>query len=176
MRKLIIYLLALFLISCTQKEQEKTSAKIYFDVKGYFEKEAKRLDNNKALVHKSVAINGITEQKTIHIPDFKNELGSFISSDINKASWRGSFNVKKDKDLTVYTTTEEKIPVKKIEVRMQNDKPVYIKILVVNTNILYTSSDTLAYFPDSLYEIKKTQKIKLLKEKKYAVIGKFISN
>ncbi len=175
--KLIIFsFLIVFISSCTQKEQNKVQIKSYFDLKGYFEKEADRLNKTKSKINKSVAINGETEHKIVKIEDYKAELSSFISSDINKASWKGAFNIQKKGNSTIFSTSNEKIPIKKLEVQYVNNKIRFIQILIETDNILYHSIDSLTYFPDSLYEIKKIQKIKLLKEKKYVVVGKFTSN
>ena len=164
----------LILSSCTANEQNKTQTGTYFNLKGYFEKEADRLNKLSLQIDKSVEINGNGEQKLVKIKDFKNELSTFIASDINKSSWRGSFSVKKEASIERYTTLNEKIPVKKVEIRYLNEKIKQIQIIALTNNILYHSSDTLTYYPDSLYEIKKTQKIKLLKEKKYIIKGKLL--
>ncbi len=168
--------LIIFFCSCSQKEENIPQSEPYFNIKNYFEKEADRLTKLSLIVHKTVSIDGVSEQKRVKISDYKKELNTFISSDINKASWRGAFTVKKEEDQTFFTTENEKVPVKKVHIRFKNNSVKSIQIIVQTTNILYHSADTLTYFPDSLYEIKKTQKIKLLKEKKYVVIGRFTSN
>lgn len=176
MRLAVIGFLILILGSCVRDEQNKAQIETYFNLKSYFKSEANRLNKLHLHVDKAVAIDGETERKQIQINDFKNELSIFIDADINKASWRGEFTVKKEGEAELYTTKNEKIPVKNVEIRYQKNKLKSIQILVITKNILYVSSDILTYFPDSLYEIKKTQKIKLLKEKRYSVIGRFILN
>lgn len=173
MKLATIGFLALFLCSCTSKEQNNTQIGAYFDLKNYFEKEADRLNKLNQAIEKTVAINEVNEKKRLKIENFRNELSAFINSDINKASWRGSFTVKKEANSVIYTTNNKKIPVKELKISYKNNKPKAIQIIVSTSNILYHSIDTLNYFPDSLYEIKKTQKIRLINEKKYSVIGKF---
>jgi len=173
MRLIKIAFLLIILSSCSQPTQNKAQAKAYFDLKGYFEKEADRLDKLGLKIDKSVSINGIEEHKLIKVEDFNKELNSFITLDINKASWRDAFKVKKENNLLMYTTDNEKIPVKKVEIQYQNNKVSSIYIVTEVDNILYHSTDTLSYRSNQFYEIKKTQKIKLLKEKKYTIIGKF---
>ncbi len=168
--------LVIFFCSCAQKEQNILQSEPYFNIKDYFEKEADRLTKLNLVVHKTASIDGVNEKKDVKISDYKKELNTFITSDINKASWRGAFTVKKDEDQVLFTTENEKVPVKKVQIHFENNKVKSIQIVVKTINILYHSADTLTYFPDSLYEIKKTQKIKLLKEKKYRVIGRFTSN
>ncbi len=173
MRKLTLYALLIFCSACTFKEQDKLDSKTYFDVSGYFKGEAARLTKANLPVDKIVMVNGKMEEKKITITNWEKEFDLFISSDINKASWKGAFNTVKSDSITTYTSNSDKISVKKVEVVYQNEKIKAIKIFVTNTNNLYTSKDTLSYYPDSLYQIKKIQSIKLMDEKKYQITGKF---
>lgn len=118
-------------------------------------------------------VNGQSEEKNIKINNWEKEFESFIAADINKASWRGSFKVQKDNLTTIYLTQNEKIPVKKVEITYLKDKIYGIKIFITTTNRLYTSKDSLVYYPDSLYQIKKLQDIKLMDPKTYQVTGRF---
>ncbi|RZK59067.1 MAG: hypothetical protein EOO91_06255 [Pedobacter sp.] len=174
MRKLALCSLVLLLgASCNLKEKEKASVKTYFDLAGYFENEASRLSKTKPTISKAVFINGKEEQKNISIKNWEQEFKSFIDADINKASWRGSFNVVKNGGQTTYTSHSEKIPVKKLEISLKNNRLTSIKVYITNTNDLYTSQDSLSYYPDSLYQIMKTQHIKLMESKRYRITGKF---
>lgn len=173
MRKIIICFWVMFCCSCTLKDQGQQTAPSYFDLDSYFKSEAKRLTKTNPPITKSVGVNGEVEQKTMQISNWEKEFESFISADINKASWRGSFNVKKDSTSAIYVTENEKIPVKKLEISYRNDKIQGIKIFISNTNALYTSKDSLSYYPDSLYQFNKTQRIQLMKEKKYRITGRF---
>lgn len=173
MRIFFFGFLIILIVSCSQQDQNKTQVTAYFNLKDYFENEADRLTKNNLKLNKSVAINGVTEQKMIEIKDYKSEFSSFIASDINKASWRGAFAIKKEQNHITYSSNNEKIPVKKVEITYQNNKLTSIRIITRTDNILYHSTDSLSYFPDSLYEIKKLQKIKLIKEKRYVIRGRF---
>ncbi|RZJ80995.1 MAG: hypothetical protein EOO47_05790 [Flavobacterium sp.] len=167
-----IFLLSLF-ISCTSKSENKDVVKSYFDLEGYFTKEAERLTLDKRSVKKTVVINGKAEEKEVKISDWKNELQNFISSDINKASWKGEFKALENDSSLVYTANNAKIPIKSVTVTLQNREPKSIKIISQNENTLYNSHDTLVYEAGSFYQIIKSQKIKLMEEKRYEVIGKF---
>ena len=70
-------------------------------------------------------------------------------------------------------STNPKIPIKKIEIVKINNQIKSIKIFKATENYLYVSTDTLSYYPDSLYSIENLQNIKLLGEKKYQISGKF---
>lgn len=173
MRKLFFFCLVVFYSSCTLKEQDKTSAPHYFDLDSYFKAEAQRLSKANLQIDKTVMVNGQSEEKNVKINNWEKEFESFISADINKASWGGSFKIQKDSATTVYLTQNEKIPVKKVEITYHKDKIYGIKIFITTTNRLYTSKDSLVYYPDSLYQIKKLQDIKLMGPKTYQVTGRF---
>lgn len=172
MRIILICLFVLSISACSNNNKEIENP-IYFELQSYFKTEASRLTKNNKLVDKTVVINGEAEQKKIKINNWEKEFSSFIDADINKASWRGSFNLSKADNLETYTSNSKKIPVKKVEIYFSARKVIGIKIFIANKNDLYTSSDSLVYYPDSLYEIKKTQKIKLMDGKQYIVRGKF---
>jgi len=169
-----ILLFVLALISCNQgKDSKIDSGNAYFDLQGYFEKEIARLQRLNPTVSKTVSVNGINESNNVKVADWKKELAIFANADINKASWQGSFTNKKVGLADVYSSDSKKIPVKWVYVAKRDSEIQKIEIIIANKNILFQSNDTLSYYPDSLYLIKKQQKIRLLKEKKYTISGKF---
>lgn len=167
------FLLLSSLVSCNLKEEGKEKVKTYFDLETFFKSEAKRLAAKNQLIDKTVIINGKAEHKKLTIANWEKEFSAFIEADINKASWKGSFVVSNLNNIRTYSSNSDKIAVKKLEVTTENGKILAIKIFVANLNSLYTSRDSLSYYPDSLYEIKKVQHIKLMDQKKYDVIGRF---
>jgi 2-hydroxy-3-keto-5-methylthiopentenyl-1-phosphate phosphatase len=172
-KRIYIILFALVLFSCNQrKEAEANTDFLYFDIKGYFAKEIFRLQKLKPIVNKTVSINGLTENKASRIADWQKELAIFVNADINKTSWKGSFKIGKENGADVYISDSKKIPIKKILVDQSALRVNKVEIIIDNKNILYQSQDTLTYYPDSLYTIKKQQKIRLLNEKKYLIVGK----
>ncbi|KQM77290.1 hypothetical protein ASE74_18795 [Pedobacter sp. Leaf216] len=172
-KKLYFLVFALALFSCNQrKEAEANTDLLYFDVKGYFEKEINRLQKLNPEVNKTVSINGAAENKIAKIANWTKELAIFVNADINKTSWKGSFKIKEQNGVDSYISDNKKIPIKKVSITWKGEKADKIEIIVDNKNILYRSLDTLTYFPDSLYSIKKQQKIRLLNEKKYSIVGK----
>ena len=176
MRKPFLFLsLPLFFMACQQQAStEKVSAAIhYFDLKGYIAKEADRLNALQPSLNKTVMVNKSEESKKLKIADWHKELSAFTDADINKSAWQGLFLVTRTSNEDKYTSDNEKVPVKSLVIKHLNGKVRSIQILIGNSNILYTSKDTLSYYPDSLYQIKKTQHIKLLNEKSYRITGKF---
>lgn len=169
-KRLICFVFALSLISCNQEKESKSNTELlYFDISGYFQQESVRLKKLNPEILKEVDINGVKESKKLSIKDWEKEFSIFANADINKASWKGSFKIQKLSNGLIYTSSSKKIPVKSIRIDSFGNKVKKIEIIISNKNILYTSGDKLLYYPDSLYLVRKHQKIKLLKEKKYQV-------
>lgn len=164
----------LFMLSgCENSGQPIASQQQYFDVKGYFNQEAKRLSAKNPIVDKTVNVNHQTEQRKTRIEDWAGELANFTDADINKTAWAGLFTVRKTDSAEIYQSNDEKVLVKTLRVQKKSGKVTGISIILNTNNYLYSSADTLNYLPDSLYEIKKKQHITLLNEKIYQVKGTF---
>ena len=175
-KKILAVFFFITLLACKQPVENKATSKLnYFDVKGYFNKEAARLTKLRPSVWKEVSVNQEKERKIIRISDWQQELAIFVDADINKASWKGNFKVVKTPDSELYTALNEKIPVKRVLIRKENNQVKGLEILIASKNILYTSQDTLLYYPGDRYRISKRQKIKLLNTKRYGIIAKFRS-
>jgi hypothetical protein len=173
MKKILMLLLSFYLVSC-HKREEKTSIKTYFDMEEYFAKQVDRLNGTQPTIAKKVSVKNGSEEKSLKVTDWKTELSSFANADINKAAWRGLFSKSINKNTTTYISNDKKIPIKKLIIVQENNKVLAIKIYKSSDNYLYSSTDTLCYYPDSLYLIKSYQKVRLLKAKEYQVIGKFL--
>jgi len=173
MKQSILGVFVLILFSCSPQESRKADTPNYFNLTGYFEQEAVRLQKANPTVIKSVIAVGKSEQASTKITDWKTELSSFSTADINKASWKGEFAENANEGSIIYTTNNPKIPIKKIEILKIDNQVKGIKIFKTTKNYLYTSTDTLVYYPDSLYAIQNLQDITLLGQKRYQVIGKF---
>ncbi|WP_343522416.1 hypothetical protein [Pedobacter sp.] len=172
-KKISILLFALAFFSCKQRKEAEAKTDLqYFDIKGYFDKEISRLQKLNPVVNKTVNVNGTAESKTSKMASWAKELAIFVNADINKASWKEGFKATQLDGTEAYTSDNKKIPVKKVSITRNGSEIQKIEILIDNKNILYQSQDTLTYFPDSLYSIRKHQKIRLLKEKKYSITGK----
>lgn len=172
--KYIPLLLLFFLGAChSDAPKKQLTSSSYFDLKGYIDKQVSHLKKTNPDVDKSVRVNGSDEQKVLKIANWQKELAVFADADINKSAWQGAFKVSKSTDKEVYTSSSEKVPVKSLTIHYTAGKVKGIEVLISNANSLYTSNDTLAYFPDSLYEVRKTQHIKMLNEKNYRIKGLF---
>lgn len=172
------FFILIFLSGCQDTGQKHKNEVTYFDLKDYIEKESIRLSGLAPLITKTVAINGAAETRKVSIADWDKELESFKDADINKAAWKGMFNITRSASIWKYTTDNEKIPVKELTIFFKKgsnneDEVSGLQVIVKNVNILYDSTDTLSYYPDSIYQVKKEQNILLLSKKNYQVTGNF---
>jgi len=167
-----LLVIVLLFSSCSSSNEGQAQKQLYFfDLAGYFEQQASSLKGKQVV--KTVSKNDASETKTLVIENWGQELQLFTESDINKAAWKDSYK----KDLTatklIYTTTDPELKIQKIEISFKNKVPRKIVIDTKSKNLLYHTSETLIFIPDSLYQITKHQKVILLGLNNYAITGKF---
>jgi hypothetical protein len=168
----VLILLIALLPSCKPDNlQDDAGAAKYFDLQGYFKADAARLTKLNHPTLKTVDHNGTTQTKKIHINNWDAELSLFSQSDINKPAWRDSYNVVNTGNTIIYQTKDPELTTKEIVITKQGGKIKWIMIINSTTNILYNTTEKLSYFPDSLYQIYKYQKVRLLKANVYKISG-----
>jgi hypothetical protein len=161
-----------WLAACSPGVKETGTLK-YFDIKGYFTKESMRLTKQNKPVLKTVTHNGVTESKKVHITNWEQELSLFEESDINRPAWKNSYKViNNDDSLFFYKANDDELRVREIIVKMSKNKVKWI-VIVNQTpkNMLYQTTERLKYFPDSLYLIRKVQKVRLMGTNNYRIQG-----
>lgn len=160
-------------IACKPDVSEAGKHMQFFDLKGYFDADAKRLTKSNPMVNKTVTHNTDTETQKLHIADWNTELSMFAGSDINKPAWKSSYNVQVSGDFLIYKAKDPKLITRDIIIKKAGDKIKWILIFNHNKNMLYESEEKLSYYPDSLYIIQKFQKVKLMSLQKYVIRGSF---
>lgn len=173
MRKYLTVIVLLLFIGCNPAKKQQQDTMNYFDIEGYFKKEALRLNSSNPTLSKTVEVNGQAETKRLQLTDWTKEFAVFSGADINRNAWKGLFRTENNSRYDRYQSDHEKVQVKEVLITRANGKISGIRILIRYSNVLYTSADTLSYFPDSLYQVKKGQHITLLPEKHYVITGKF---
>lgn len=164
----------LLLSACQPSAEQVMETKdYYFSLKDYFTQEASRLQKANTSIYKEVTRNSETEAKEIVIANWELEFGLFIDSDINKLSWKESYEIVEKQDSTFYIQKDSTLETEKILI-VRKDSLV-TEVLVENSiqNPLYKSKEKLHYYTDSLYRIEKTQKVRVLGENRYTIIGQF---
>jgi hypothetical protein len=145
----------------------------YFDLKSYFDGEAKRLNTTNLYIEKSVSKNKEKESKRVRIKDWATEFALFSNSDINKTAWKDSYRKDSTDSQISYIAKYPNLKTQSIEIDFTNHKLHAIKIVNHQKNYLYESKETLVYFPDSLYTINKEQKLFLKDDDIYTIEGNF---
>ncbi|TZF83062.1 hypothetical protein FW774_12215 [Pedobacter sp. BS3] len=160
--------------SCQPEEKQAgTMPDLYFSLKDYFDKEVTRLNAANPLVTKSVLRNEEAEQKELHIRNWATELELFSQSDINKPAWRGEYRVDSADHQVTYTALNDDLSTRKVIISRNSGKITHISIRNVVKNLLYSSNETLDYYPDSLYSIQKEQDVRVIGEGRYQITGRF---
>lgn len=171
---LIFVIMLLSILSSCKPDNVQDGAKPqYYDIAGYFKAEIAKQRKLNHPVLKTVVHNGVTETKKVHIDDWALELSLFIQSDINKPAWRDSYSVQSGNDGSlVYTATDPNLKTREIVItRSKNNNIKWLMIYNASKNMLYQTSETLTYRPDSIYTIKKTQHVRFLGTNKYFIKG-----
>jgi len=171
-RQVLTSFILLYATSCTEDKKAPDGQNAYFDIGGFFTTEAARLNRQAPQILKHVNHNGKIEEKTLKVTDWKQELDLFISSDINKPSWKNSYTIEKDKNVTTYMALDTSLKVRKIRLQRNGKTISSIEITSRVNNEIYTSAETLSYYPDSLYTINKEQNVKGLGNNTYKIEGK----
>ena len=175
MRKLLFFnILVLSLVSCQTQEttanegssgQSKIAEKAFFDVKGFFTGEIKRLTEMGMTIKKTVTVNGKSESQTLEKPNFEDEFKMFIASDINRPAWTDKYTIEKKQlnnqsTVTEYTSKDENLKTQKMAISEMNG-PVYQTIEIHNSDkSLATQAEThLFYDKQNGYSMSTFQKL-----------------
>ncbi|NQD69581.1 hypothetical protein HP439_02455 [Sphingobacterium shayense] len=166
---------AAFFHSCKPQNQKSTVAnQHYADLPEFFEKEIKRLTKLNPTILKTVVKDSVSESKKTSIDDWKIELSSFASIDLNKPAHKGLFKKDSTGNKVTYRSVDPKIDIQQVDIQYQKDGTPFsflIKRKIENT--LYKTSETLSYDNTDGYSIEKEQHILLLGNKFYLIKGIF---
>lgn len=159
--------------ACRPDNVQSGAAPKYFDLAGYFKADTARLKKLNPQVNKTVTHNGVTENKTVQIGNWGQELNLFIQSDINRPAWKNSYTTTTFGDLVIYKAKDPELRTSKVIINRDKGKIKWILIFNHTKNLLYETSEKLSYFPDSAYQIDKSQHVKLMGQNLYHIKGLF---
>ncbi|UKJ06535.1 hypothetical protein [Solitalea lacus] len=177
MNKFVSFSLLLVVVTisaCTNSINKKPNTSTYFDLKEYFENEAKRLNRENPKVEKTVNDNGKQETKAVLNTIWLNELSVFINSNINKPAWSKSYSVTSTDSTEEYKALDSSLKTQFIKI--SKGKTGIDKIFIQNhtTNELYELDEKLYYESKKIYRIERVQKATMLKESTFSIVGKFL--
>lgn len=171
---------AVLIVACTKNSTQNDSRIVtYFDLKTYFENEIQELNQNQKSVKKTVVYNNKKELHRFSNMNWEKELAIFKESDINKAAWKNSYTkdtiLKNNLRTIEYKAKESSLAIRYVSITedLTNQKLTNITIRSINRNNLYNSFQVLNYKPGISYSIIGNQKVRLLKETTYSVLGQF---
>jgi hypothetical protein len=164
-------MLMLCVEACGPGTPGKGETLTYFDLKGYFKADSLRLAKKNPMVYKTVAHNGHTESKTVHIKNWGVELSLFTGSDINRPAWKNSYDVSDDGGVIMYNAKSPEMKMRRMIIKKEKGAVKWILIYNKTKNLLYTTTEKLTYYADSLYLIQKDQKVRLMGKNSYVIKG-----
>jgi hypothetical protein len=164
MKKIIFTLsvLTLFAACAGKVDPSKTvDATPFFDVKGFFQNEIKRLTEGGTKIEKTVTVRGQSETKVIDKADFAQELALFVASDINKPAWRDKYRIEKTagRSLESFFATDNVLKTKRVDIfRFPPNGVTQIAILNSDASSITESQQSLKYDIGVGYTIETFQK------------------
>ncbi len=164
---LIVSILSFFLVSCQTKDssQNKAVIKPFYDIKGFFNGEIKRLTDGGMTIQKTVSVNGKKETQVIEKPNFEEELKMFMASDINRPAWTDKYFVKETQVGNhgfkyEYWSKDKNLRTKKIIVdEIYGNVNKTIEILNSDNSVVTETEAHLFYDINSGYKISTSQKL-----------------
>lgn len=174
-------LLFLLLTSCGREEAQDDGPKLYYDLKGFIENQIIYLNDKKPEISKTARLGGESEISTTREVDWKKELELFVQADLNKPSYRQSYDIARP-DSTHYEyklRSDVNLPVRylKIETDSVLKQPLYIEALIHTSNKIYNSEKKVVMrleTKDNLlqvnsYEVDGYQKLALMDKKVFSI-------
>ncbi len=176
-RSIFLYVLMIFICGCTGEPVSKDDIH-FFDLKNYFNSQQKNLAERRVSIDKTINRNGITEHRKFELTDWEKELRPFQEADINKPAWKKSYRMdavsEKGNSKIVYTSKEEKLAVKKMEISFRDDTVTQVHISIEKKNSYYLAQQELEYTPGKGYSISGKQKVIMGDSISYLINTSFI--
>jgi len=181
---LFLFVLMVFIISCNQEPKSSGLKNDYFDLNDYFNTQIKTLYDTRASLLITATANNKSEQRKNNNPDWKREFIQFINSDIHKPAFIGKYKSDSSVVTTVtdtlflitYTTDDEELKTKKLEVYFTPDKKEVKKIYIVNStkNFLSSYDEELTYTAGKGYKLNSVENTLLMGKSIYEIRAEFL--
>ena len=177
----LIIAISILLSACqipTLQESTKPSY-AFFDLKGFFEKEAEYLQAQNIRIKKTIRHNSNTEEHISKVESWEDELRLFRESDINKPSWKDKYTLDSTEIgnglvLLHYKANDKELNTQVLDVKLAGAEVHSIVIIGKVSNQVYESQQYLTYIPHKSYTIEKTQDVVLFDKDEYNIKAKYI--
>ncbi|MFD1769044.1 hypothetical protein [Sphingobacterium suaedae] len=164
------------LLSCHSSNTPATQKEMFVDLPHFFEEEVQRLTTENPEIQKTVTKDSISETKTLRVDNWKNELSSFASVDLNKSAYLGYLEKDSTTRKVTFRSTNPKIDLSSVELTYGSGGE--LQTIVVHRTIknsLYETKEVLRYIKDSTYSLEKNQSVLLMNDKYYQIEGTLIA-
>lgn len=173
--KIAVIALAITALSyaCSSESTEATKqVNSQLNIPAFFTKEIAALQKRNPAVVKTVKKDSVSETKTVHIENWTNELASFAAVDLNKPAYAGFLKKDSVAGVVTYTSTKPSLDIKSVRIQYTPEGTLSeLRMEKQVDNLLYRTEETLIYFPNKRYELKKKQHVLLLGDKYYHIAG-----
>lgn len=175
---LILILLTACQSSSNEAQQISITQEAFFDLKGYFNQEIKRLNASQPKGYKTVFINEKSEKKQLDKLDYARELDIFIQADINRVDWIDKYRIDstfQNSQLSSieYKALDEDLRTRHIAIQFQNGNISKIGIANGGKSMAAGSQQQLIYEPSKGYQIESIQHTTFSKDKIFKIDVKF---
>lgn len=176
----LIPTLFFFFILCSCGELAKTEQEKmpYFDLKGFVQLEAEKLDGTEVILISRVQGEENREEKILTENQWLEQFDTFIQADINKPSLYLSYDTKVKNNILIHSLFEDSNEkVKEIKITYIDDKVISATLKSSEENLFYSTTTFAELYINNAtqkvdhYSIETTQKIWFLKPSNIKIIG-----
>lgn len=170
-------------ISCTPEESGDDAPKAYYDLKGYVENQIVYLTEKKPEVRKTAILGNKRDVSQTRTINWKKELELFLQADINKPSYRQSYEVIQNGPLHYEYRLKpgNDLPVQYLRIDTDSvlKQPLHVEALIRSKNKIYNSEKKLVLksakrdnlMGVNVYEVSGYQKLIFVERKVFRVNG-----
>jgi hypothetical protein len=180
------YIMGFFILSfwaCTPDASKQANAvagdHYFFDLKGFFNTEIKKLNADKVKADKTVRYNTQKEVQQNQDLDYAKELAVFVHSDINKPAWREKYQADTLREAGAirsirYQALDEQLKTQKVTIQFSEEKVQSIQILNHLKSIIANNWQELKYIPGEGYQVSGKQNMRLAGQDEMGVAVRFV--
>lgn len=171
------------LVSCRQEETRDDAPKAYYDLKGFIENQIVYLNEKKPEVSKTAILGSKRESSKTREVDWKKELELFAQADINKPSYRQSYEVIQNGPLhyeyRIKPGNDLPVAYLKIDADSVLKQPLRVEALMRASNKVYNSEKRVVLnavkrnnlMEVNTYDVTGYQKLIFVEKKLFSIHG-----
>lgn len=170
----------LLLASCQSKPADSGKTHSFFDLTGYFNDQLKQLENSNFTLQKTITKDGQTETVIVDSVNWKNELHSFIESNLDKPAYHISYNtdsvINGNSKTLFYSARDSTLLIKTIKIHLNQNVVDTIYINKVISNGYVKSGEDLYYYGNGNFEIRVSNTPRIGKNISFVLTGNTTHN